>query len=103
MSWDVDSYWEASAAAAWERLNAGIDEYEDAVEATAEDLKEEIKRYSYISGCLDDGFELDTGEDLTEEQTAAYKAELESLDDYIDSECRYSNVKRADVEEAVRW
>lgn len=102
MSWDVDSYWEASAAAEWERLN-GDNSYDDDVEATADALADEIKRYSYISGCLDDGFDYDTGEDLTEEQTAAYKAELESLDDYIDSECRYSNVKRADVEEAVRW
>lgn len=103
MSWDVDSYWEASAAAQWESLNAGTDEYDDAVEATAEDLKEEIKRCSYISGCLDDGFDYDTGEDLTEEQTAAYRAELESLDEYIDSECSISDVKRADVEDAVRW
>lgn len=102
MSWDVDSYWEASAAAEWERLNDN-GSYDDDVEATADALADEIKRYSYISGCLDDGFELDTGEDLTEEQTAAYKAEMESLDDYIDSECRYSNVKRADVEDAVRW
>lgn len=102
MSWDVSTAWEVSAAAEWERICEAGDRYNDAVEAAADTLKEEIERYLRISGMLEDGYDWETDEDLTVEQINELQRELIGLDDYIDAECDCYEVERADVLEVAR-